>query len=78
MLPCLIDGLGWLAGAVVVRGVSTLMLVHAPGVWVPVVAVLLLPSVLAIAVSCWAANLSSVLGYRLILIAIGLVLGGRL
>ena len=77
-LPALLEAIAWMLTAAILRWSANWVLAAMPALWVPVALLLLLPAILAVSLSFWAANLSPVLGYRLILIAIGLVLGGKL
>lgn len=77
-LLALIEGLVWIAGATALRLLAESVLVAMPQLWVPVALVLVAPAAIAIGLSTWAPPLSLLLGYRLLLTAFGLVLGGRL
>jgi len=74
----LLEALLWVAGAALLRLGADLILAEMPFLWTPVALVLALPCVLALSLSTWAPPLSLVLGYRLILTAMGLLLGGKL
>ena len=77
-VPALLEAIAWILTAAMLRWSANWVLAAVPALWVPVALLLLLPASLAVSLSFWAANLSPVLGYRLILTAIGLVLGGKL
>lgn len=77
-VPALLEAIAWMLTAAILRWSANWVLAAVPVLWVPVALLLLLPASLAVSLSFWAANLSPVLGYRLILTAIGLVLGGKL
>lgn len=77
-LPIILEAIAWVAGATALRMAADWLLALQPALWVPVALVLLMPAVLTISLSIWAPPLTLVLGYRLLLTAIGLVLGGRL
>lgn len=74
----LMEALLWVIGAAILRMGADLILSAMPILWVPVALILALPSVLAISLATWAPPLSLVLGYRLLLTAMGLLLGGKL
>jgi len=74
----LIEAVLWVMGATVLRVAADLILAAMPVFWVPVALVLALPCVLALSLATWAPPLSLILGYRLMLIAMGLLLGGKL
>lgn len=70
------EAITWIAGAAALRlGVDLLLLVL-PWLWLPMAAVLLTPAAIAICLAMWAPPLSLLLGYRLCLIAVGLLIGG--
>lgn len=77
-LPILLEAIAWIAGATLLRMIADWLLAMQPALWIPVAFVLVLPAVLTISLSMWAPPLSLVLGYRLLLTAMGLILGGRL
>jgi hypothetical protein len=77
-LPIVLEAIAWIAGATALRLLADWLLTIQPLLWVPVALCLLMPAVLTISLSIWAPPLTLVLGYRLLLTAIGLVLGGRL
>lgn len=76
--PIVLEAIAWVAGATVLRLLADWLLALQPLLWIPVALCLLMPAVLAISLAIWAPPLTLVLGYRLLLTAIGLVLGGRL
>ena len=77
-MPIVLEAIAWVAGATLLRMVADGLLALQPTLWIPVALVLSMPAVLAISLSIWAPPLTLILGYRLLLTAIGLVLGGRL
>lgn len=72
------DGLAWIAGSVALRmGVETL-LAQSLTFWVPSILILSAPAIAAVFLSTLMPRLSWVLGYRLVLVMFGLLIGGRL
>jgi hypothetical protein len=67
----------WIAGATALRILGEIVLAHLPQLGALVVLLLVAPAAIAIGLSTWAPALSLLLGYRLILIAFGLLLGGK-
>ncbi|MBW4654538.1 MAG: hypothetical protein KME20_16090 [Kaiparowitsia implicata GSE-PSE-MK54-09C] len=78
VVAALAEAIAWLAGFAAMRLAANLVLVVAPGLWGLVAVLLLLPAALALSLAALAPQLSVLLGYRLILAAMGLLLGGRL
>jgi hypothetical protein len=74
----LVDGLLWLGGAVILRLAIARLLLQSPEFWLPGVAILATPALMAIMLATLVPRWSWILGYRLILIMFGLLLGGRL
>jgi len=72
------EAMVWLAIAALVRIGVDWMLTLSTLFWLPVLGILVAPALLAILLSHQVPALSLVLGYRLLLILIGLLLGGRL
>lgn len=70
------EAIAWVAGAAAFRIVADVLVLMMPGLWFPVAAALIAPAAIAIGLSLWAPLLSLLLGYRLCLIAIGLLAGG--
>jgi len=70
------EAIAWVAGAAAFRIAVDLLVLATPGLWPPVAAVLVAPAAIAICLSMWAPLLSLLLGYRLCLIAVGLLIGG--
>lgn len=68
----------WLGGAIVARIAANLFLAAHPGFWIPVVGLMVAPAAIAIYRTTVAPQSSMVWGYRLFLVMIGLLLGGRL
>lgn len=76
-LPALMEATVWIASATALRILGEIVLAYLPHLGVLVVLLLVAPAVIAIGLSSWAPALSLLLGYRLILIAFGLLLGGN-
>lgn len=72
------DGIAWIGGAVLLRLGVTLMLNYSAGLWIPGIVVLSIPAAIAFILATLMPRLSWVLGYRLVLVMFGLLLGGRL
>jgi len=68
----------WLGGAIVARIAANLFLAAHPGFWIPVVGLMVAPAAIAIYRTTVAPQSSMIWGYRLFLVMIGLLLGGRL
>lgn len=68
----------WVLGSVIVRVALDLFLVANPGMWFPVIALIATPAAIAVYRATVAPQSGLVWGYRLFLIMIGLLLGGRL
>jgi len=68
----------WLGGAIVARIAANLFLAAHPGFWIPVVGLMVAPTAIAIYRATVAPQSSMIWGYRLFLVMIGLLLGGRL
>lgn len=72
------DAIAWIAGAIAYRfGVDWLISLAAQ-FWLPGILLLIAPAVLAVRVSTSLPKLSLVLGYRLVLVMVGLLIGGKL
>lgn len=74
----LLDGLVWIAGAIALRVTISVLLTSAAHLWFPGIVVLSLPVILAVCLVNAAPELGWLLGYRLLLVMFGLLLGGRL
>lgn len=70
------EAIAWVAGAAAFRIVVDVLMLMMPWLWPPVFAVLIAPAAIAICLSLRAPLLSLLLGYRLCLIATGLLIGG--
>jgi len=68
----------WLGGAIAARIAANLFLAAHPGFWIPVVGLMVAPAAIAIYRATVAPQSSMIWGYRLFLVMIGLLLGGRL
>lgn len=75
--PALMEATVWITSATALRILGEIVLTYLPQLGALVVVVLVAPAVIAIGLSTWAPALSLLLGYRLILIAFGLLLGGK-
>jgi hypothetical protein len=65
-------------GAVVTRVVLDAILLSFPGLWFPAIAIMSLPGAIAVYRSTMTPDAGVIWGYRLVLILIGLLIGGRL
>ena len=74
----LLDIVIWVAGAAIARIGINLLLGTFPGLWPAVVALIVTPAAIAVYRTTVAPHTGFVLGYRLMLIMVGLLLGGRL
>jgi len=72
------DAILWVLGAIVVRVGLDLLLIAHPGLWLPVVGLIVTPAAIAVYQATVAPQSGFVWGYRLLLIMIGLLIGGRL
>lgn len=70
------EAIVWVASAAALRVVADLLVLFLPWLWLPMAAVLLAPAAIALTLATWAPPLSLLLGYRLCLIAVGLLIGG--
>ncbi|MGG6296452.1 hypothetical protein ACQ4M4_18830 [Leptolyngbya sp. AN02str] len=76
--PAVAEAIAWMICCFVLRLGADWLLAIAPTLWIPVALGLVSPAILAIGLSAWVPKLSLVLGYRLLLTAMGLFLGGKL
>ncbi len=76
MVAMAAEAIAWVAGAAAFRIGVDLLVLAMPGLWIPMAVVLVAPAAIAICLSMWAPPLSLLLGYRLCLIAVGLLIGG--
>jgi hypothetical protein len=74
----LIDAMAWIVGAIALRISVNLLLASAAHLWFPGIVVLSFPVIVAVCLVNIAPELGWLLGYRLILVLFGLLLGGRL
>lgn len=72
------EGLVWFIGAIAARIALNLMLASFPGLWLPIVGVVVLPAGIAVYRATTAPQSGFVWGCRLFCIMLGLLLGGRL
>jgi len=68
----------WLGGAIVARIAADLVLASYPGFWIPVVGLMVAPAAIAVYRTTVAPQSSMIWGYRLFLVMMGLLVGGRL
>jgi hypothetical protein len=68
----------WVIGAVVARVGLDLLLLAFPGMWIPVIGLIVAPAAIALYRTTVAPQTGIVWGYRLLLVMIGLLIGGRL
>jgi hypothetical protein len=72
------DAVIWVVGATIARVGINLVLASFPGLWLPVVALILTPAAIAIYQIAVSPETGSIWGYRLFLVMAGLLIGGRL
>ncbi len=68
----------WLGGAIIARIAANLVLAAYPGFWIPVVGLMVAPAAIAVYRTTVAPQSSMIWGYRLFLVMMGLLVGGRL
>lgn len=68
----------WIIGSVVARVGLDLMLLAFPGMWLPVIGLIVTPAAIAVYRATVAPQTGIIWGYRLLLVMIGLLVGGRL
>lgn len=68
----------WLGGAIIARIAADLVLASYPGFWIPVVGLMVVPAAIAVYRTTVAPQSSMIWGYRLFLVMMGLLVGGRL
>jgi hypothetical protein len=74
----LAEAIAWIAAATALRIVMDWLLASSTDFWIPVLIVITTPAAIAVGLSSLMPQLSLVLGYRLILVMTGLLLGGKL
>ena len=74
----LAEAIAWIAAAMAVRLVMDWLLTSSTALWTPVLVGIVAPAAIAVTLSTRMPQLSVVLGYRLILIMLGLLIGGKL
>jgi hypothetical protein len=72
------DAIAWIAGAIAYRISTDWLISLAAHLWLPGILILITPAVLAVGLSTSYPKLSLVLGYRLVLVMMGLLIGGKL
>jgi hypothetical protein len=72
------DAIAWIAGAIAYRIGVDWWISLAAQAWLPGILVLIAPAMLAVGLSTAFPKLSLLLGYRLVLVMVGLLIGGRL
>lgn len=74
----LAEAIAWIAAATAIRIVMDWLLASSTDFWIPVLIVIVTPAAIAVGLSRLMPQLSLVLGYRLILVMFGLLIGGKL
>ncbi|MDX2214687.1 MAG: hypothetical protein SFY66_15460 [Oculatellaceae cyanobacterium bins.114] len=74
----LAEAIAWIAAATAIRMVMDWLLASSPDFWIPVLIGIVTPAAIAVGLSTLMPQLSLVLGYRLILVMLGLLIGGKL
>lgn len=72
------DAVIWVVGSTIARVGINLVLASFPGLWLPIVALILTPAAIAIYQIAVSPETGSIWGYRLFLVMAGLLIGGRL
>lgn len=72
------DGVMWIGGAIALRLGVNALLAQSASFWLPSILILTLPAAIAILVTTLKPEWGWVVGYRLVLIMFGLLIGGRL
>lgn len=72
------EGICWIAAAILLRVVAQGMLMSSPAVWSVTLVLVLAPAFVAVGLSAIAPRLSLLVGYRLVLLMVGLLIGGKL
>lgn len=74
----LAEAIAWIAAATAVRLIMNGLLASSTAFWTPVLIGIVAPAAIAVSLSAMMPRLSLVLGYRLILVMTGLLIGGKL
>lgn len=74
----LADGVGWIAVSIVLRLGINALIASSTAFWIPGILLLAAPAVVAVAIATLMPQWSWVVGYRLVLVMFGLLIGGRL
>ncbi|MBD2069105.1 hypothetical protein H6F93_16550 [Leptolyngbya sp. FACHB-671] len=72
------DAVIWVIGSTIARVGINLVLASFPGLWLPIVALILTPAAIAIYQIAVSPEAGSIWGYRLFLVMAGLLIGGKL
>jgi hypothetical protein len=72
------DAIAWIAAAIAIRIAVNVLLASSVDFWIPGIMILTAPSSIALLLAMLVPQLGWVLGYRLLLIMFGLLIGGRL
>jgi hypothetical protein len=72
------DAIAWVAGAIACRIGVDLLLSLSVQFWIPGVLILIAPAAIAVTLATLAPRYSLLLGYRLTLVMVGLLIGGKL
>lgn len=72
------EAIAWISAAAALRLVMDGLLASSTAFWTPVLVVIVAPAAIAVSLSTLMPRLSLVLGYRLILVMAGLLIGGKL
>ena len=72
------DAIAWIAGAIACRVGVDVLLSLSTQFWIPGVLILIAPAAIAVTLATSVPRYSLLLGYRLILVMFGLLIGGRL
>jgi hypothetical protein len=72
------DAIGWIATAIAIRIAVNVLLTSSVDFWIPGIMILTAPAGIALVLVMLAPRWGWVLGYRLLLVMFGLLIGGRL
>jgi hypothetical protein len=77
-LNALAEAIVWMGAAAAMRISFDVFMTTAPNFWLPGVLVLISPAIVAAAIAIWLPDWSLILGYRSVLLMLGVLLGGKL
>lgn len=77
-LNAIAEAIAWMAAAAAVRVSVGVLLTTSSTLWLPVVLLLIAPAIAAAYLSTLMPQMSLILGYRSVLLMLGLLIGGRL